>query len=339
MIKKLSTRDKKCLAIIEQRVAAGAPGAKEVHDNLKKKLGISDTNDNLTCTRALEKYSEKPADTKSILTRALNSYVKALFTGGSISNEVRAALDITNTGDSFLPKQMQQQILLPQAKSSPLRSICTMSNIERLEIPVSTYSDEGNVTITNEVIEFNKSNNRERILTEINESLINSNLNIYDTISNILTAALEDREIQRVFDINPAAENIHMSIYNMNLPKYTAGSSELEKIRGSIKALPEKARREATIILSYDYFESVVTQAAEAGLAALITDDTLFNIKYIILDKAAKPVIGDFKYLQINHENMFQDKKKNVFNGIYDFVLSTYMDIHVNNNKAFVVIE
>lgn len=63
--------------------------------------------------------------------------------------------------------------------------------------------------------------------------------------------------------------------------------------------------------------------------------EDLFNRTTIFIDEATQPIVGDFRFYQLNYERTLFDTDKDLKTGITTAVLTPYFDANVLLSSAF----
>lgn len=273
--------------------------------------------------------------------RAMAEYYRMKIKHIPMSTESRNLLDIGNDsgGDAFLPKVMENDVLLNYPQENPLREIITVTNIRGLEVPLINYvspdmADE--LEITGDSINFYNNAYRFRPQVKISDSVIHGvNSNLVNTIHEGLASVIVSRERQFIFAENPTEKTQHMSIYHNGIKEVTA-QNKYEAVEKALADLPQAIRDKASVVMSFDDYKGVIKYLGTIGLGALASNkDQVFNRKMILVDDAINPVIGDFSCLHVNYELRFVNSDKDANKGIYIFVMPTEMNIKVVIPEAF----
>src|SRR5690606_16726082 len=105
----------------------------------------------------------------------------------------------------------------------------------------------------------------------------------------------------------------------------------------AIADLHEDFRENATIVMRYqDYMEIIEVLANHNITLYQAQPEQVLGKKVEFCDLAVDPVVGDFSYSHFNYDpQIIYDRDKNVRTGVWDFVLTAWIDHQIKLKSAF----
>lgn len=271
------------------------------------------------------------------INQVMDEFYSHVLKGKEMNWVVKNHLDIdSNGGQNFLPKKVSDRIVFEYPESNKLRQIMTVTTIRGLDQPiVSSAADE--FDLQGKSVTFQPY--RDRITVNVSETVfLGSNNNIHQVVETAMQTELNKREINRMLTITPTAGEEHMSLYTNGIKEIT-NTNLYEGIKAALKDLPESIRDNASVIVNLEDYNSIVKHLGTIGLGALgANPDLIFNRKLLIVDKAIKPIVGDFSCLQLNYDTLRIEDGKDVLSGVITFVLVAIFDIRVLIPQAFRIV-
>ncbi len=301
---------------------------------------------------------------KEVRVKAKADFYRAALTGGNVTKAYEglggipaASADLGN-GDHLLPKNVSSELLLEPLEENSLRSIEPVSNITGLEEQKLTFTiedaDLADVTdqetakeIAMEGDSVTYGRHKTKITATIKDTVLHgSDHDLVSAVENALRSGLAIKEKMRAFA--PASgtgaydeAHKHMSFY-----AETDGKSDIKTVDGDdiisaiINAwadLPEAFAGNASCVMrKSDYYAAIRTLAnGNADLWGKKPEDVL-GIPVVFNDKAAVPVVGDFRYSRQNYDigTIFETDKDGK-KGEYYFILTAWGDHVIRLKSAF----
>ncbi|MFV0560736.1 MAG: head maturation protease, ClpP-related [Enterococcus sp.] len=250
------------------------------------------------------------------------------------------------SGDSFISHANNIDVVAERFKANPLLEFITLTNTLNLDeaskLITAVDDDElieddetaKELEATGKVVNFKRF--KSKLFADVSETVeLATNTNVMDKIKVALVNGLSAKEIKLMFGDTLKEEHEHMNFYHNDI-KEVSGADMYEAIMNSLKDLSQGNRRNSIIVMNEDDFDTMRYDLASQGLCNLGTlPGALFHRPVIFIDEATKPIIGDFKYYQLNYSQVLADSDKDIKTGIKTVVLTTYFDSHVMLNNAF----
>lgn len=290
----------------------------------------------------------KSEDPKAREIAAKAELVRATIRGGSLSQEVRAALGDKNStgGEKILPSTMTNELLHEPFVKNPLRDVSTFTSVTNLEIPKVTFTLDDDDFIADtatakelkaegDVVTFGR--NKFKVFVPISETVLAAtDTNLVQTVDQALQSGLAAKEKKVAFATSPKTGEESMSFYAAGI-KSVDGATLYKAIKSAIADLHEDFRENATIEMRYaDYMEIIETLANGSTALYNAQPEQVLGKPVKFCDSATKPVVGDFRYSHFNYDpQMLYDRDKDVKTGIELFVLTAWFDHKIKLKSAF----
>lgn len=279
-------------------------------------------------------------------------FYKATMAGKEVSSEVKAALggfgSGSNGGEKFLPTTLANDILTEPFVKNPLRNLSTFTAIKGLEVPVIDFTiDDANtaflttdsetakeIAAAGSSIEFGR--NKIKIFVPITDTLMHgTNTNLVSTVDAALQSGLAYKEKQIAFATSDVGSS--ESFYTTGKIKEVEGATMYEAIINAAADLDDMFGENASVTMSKkDYFKMIKELANGNATLYMAQPKAVLGMDVEFCDKATVPVVGDYRYSHYNYDpEVIYDRDKNVKTGIYDFVLTAWIDHKIKLKSAF----
>lgn len=303
----------------------------------------------------------KHTTAKEIRQDAFAKLVRNTMAQKEVGSDVYEALgdnsmvDDTDTtgGARFLPKTVSTNIISEPTETNPLRDLSTVTQIPNLEIPRISFTldddsfiEDGEtakeIKAKGDTVAFTR--NKFKVQVGMSETvLLGSNAALTNYVEQGLRNGVIVKERSVAFNPAPTKENEkHMSFYDeSNGIKKVSGADLYEAITSAVADLHETYRENATIVMAYkDYLSIIKTLANGSTTLYGAQPSQVLGKPVVFTDAAVKPVIGDFSYSQYNYDiNTLYDHQKDVHTGIDYFVVTAWMDHRIKLANAFRIAE
>ncbi len=301
---------------------------------------------------------------KEVRVKAKADFYRAALTGGNVTKAYEglggipaASADLGN-GDHLLPKNVSSELLLEPLEENSLRSIEPVSNITGLEEQKLTFTiedaDLADVTdqetakeIAMEGDSVTYGRYKTKITATIKDTVLHgSDHDLVTAVENALRSGLAIKEKMRAFA--PATgtgaydeAHKHMSFYaetdGMSDIKTVEGSDIISAIINAWADLPEAFAGNASCVMrKSDYYAAIRTLANGNADLWGKKPEVVLGIPVVFNDKAAVPVVGDFRYSRQNYDigTIFETDKDGK-KGEYYFILTAWGDHVIRLKSAF----
>ncbi|SDD27209.1 phage major capsid protein, HK97 family [Paenibacillus sp. UNCCL117] len=297
-----------------------------------------------------KQFGANSADPKEQVKAAKASLYRATVKGQEVTPDVKAALGDHNStgGEKILPSTMTNELLHEPFVKNPLRNRSTFTSITNLEIPKVNFTLDDDdfiadtemakeLKVDGDVVSFGR--HKFKVFAPISETILAAtDTNLVQTVDRALESGLAAKERKVAFTKTPKTGEEHMSFYStQNAIKVVTGADKYKAIKAAIADLPEDFRESATIYMTYaDYMDIIETLANGSATLYNAQPEQVLGKPVEFCDLATDPVVGDFSYSHFNYDpSILYDRDKNVRTGIWDFVLTAWIDHQIKLKSAF----
>ncbi|GIO57912.1 phage major capsid protein [Paenibacillus cineris] len=337
-----SVEDIRALETKEQNLQARFEILQKEHDVMEAEQKAS-----LDKSRGVLDGVQEP---KAKITSAKAGLYRAAVRGQNVPDDVKAALGDNNGsgGEKILPSTMTTELLHEPFVKNPLRDVSTFTTVTNLEIPKIDFQlddddfigDEETakeIKATGDVVTFGR--HKFKVMVPLSETILAAtDTNLVQTVDRALESGLAAKEKKVAFTTTPKAGEEHMSFYRITDPiKAVTGADKYKAIKAAIADLHEDYRENAKIVMRYVDYTDILEVLAN-GNATLYgaQPEQVLGKPVEFCDLAVDPVVGDFRFSHYNYDpTIIYDRDKNVRSGIWDFVLTAWIDHQIKLKSAF----
>lgn len=293
-------------------------------------------------------------DPKEKIVKAKADLIRATLRNASIAPDVRQALgdDSTTNGNKFLPKTVSNDIIAEPYVKNPLREISMVTQISNLELPKLAYTldDDGfiqdketakELELTGSTVAFGR--HKLKVFAGVSETILNgTDTNLVSHVERALQSGVAAKEKKVAFATSPASGEEHMSFYStQNAIKKVAGKTKFEAILLALADLAEDYRENATIVMSYLDYISIIKDLSNGSTSLFgVQPEQVLGKPVVFIDAAKQPIVGDFSYSHFNYDiGILYERDKDVKTGIENFVLTAWFDHRIKLHSAFRIAE
>ncbi|MBO6269467.1 MAG: phage major capsid protein [Clostridium sp.] len=300
---------------------------------------------------------------KALIT-AKAAFYRAALTGGDTKKAYEGLGGIpTSTadlgyGENLLPKNVSSELLTEPVEENSLREVEPVSNISGLEEPKLMFSiedaDLADVTDQETAKEIEMEGDtvsygrfKTKIVATVKDTVLHgTDTDLVGAIEAALRSGLAIKEKMRAFA--PAtgsgaydAAHKHMSFYQaddgVTAIKTVTGTDLIAAIINAWADLPEAFAANARCVMrKQDYYAAIRTLANQNSTLWGKKPEDVIGIPVTFNDRAAIPVIGDFRYSKQNYDiGTIYETDKDAKKGEYYFVLTTWGDHQIRLKSAF----
>ena len=300
---------------------------------------------------------------KALIT-AKAAFYRAALTGGDTKKAyeglggIPAATADLGHGENLLPKNVSNELLTEPVEENSLREIEPVSNISGLEEPKLMFSiedaDLADVTDQETAREIEMEGDtvsygrfKTKIVATVKDTVLHgTDTDLVGAIEAALRSGLAIKEKMRAFA--PAtgagaydAAHKHMSFYQaddgVTAIKTVTGTDLIAAIINAWADLPEAFAANARCVMrKQDYYAAIRILANQNSTLWGKKPEDVIGIPVTFNDRAAIPVIGDFRYSKQNYDiGTIYETDKDAKKGEYYFVLTTWGDHQIRLKSAF----
>lgn len=302
---------------------------------------------------------------KDALIHKKAAFYRAVLTGGDVKKAYEglggipaASADLGN-GDNLLPRNIASELLTEPLEENSLRRVEPVSNITGLEehklnftiddddLADVTDKDTANeIAMSGETITYGRF--KTKVFCTIKDTVLHgTDHDLVSAVENALRSGLAVKEKMRAFA--PAsggsaydADHKHMSFYEQGtdsktLIKTVEASNLIDAIINAWADLPDMFAGNASVVMrKTDYYAAIRQLAGPNGDLWGKKPEDVIGIPVIFNDRAATPVVGDFRYSKQNYDiGSIYETDKDGKKGEYYFILTAWGDHRVKLHSAF----
>ena len=298
------------------------------------------------------------------LIAAKAAFYRAALTGGDVKKAYEGLGGIPTAtadlgyGENLLPKNVSSELLTEPVEENSLRQVEPVSNISGLEEPKLMFSiddaDLADVTDQETAREIEMEGDtvtygrfKTKIVATVKDTVLHgTDTDLVGAIDAALRSGLAIKEKMRAFA--PAsgsgaydAAHKHMSFYQaddgVTAIKTVTGDSLISAIINAWADLPEAFAANAKCVMrKQDYYKEIRDLANENDTLWGKKPEDVIGIPVIFNDRAAIPVVGDFRYSKQNYDiGTIYETDKDAKKGEYYFVLTAWGDHKIRLKSAF----
>lgn len=322
-------------------------------DILQKEHDAMEAEQKAALASKTPKLGDAGGDANAKVKSAKASLIRSTVKGHDVDPEVRAALGDNNStgGEKILPSTMTTELLHEPFVKNPLREISTFTSVTNLEIPkveftlddddfIADTATAKELEVEGDVVSFKR--HKFKVFAPVSETILAAtDTNLVQTVESALRSGLAAKEKKVAFAVTPKVGEEHMSFYQKvganSVVKEVTGTDLYKAIKGAVADLHEDYRESATIVMRYvDYMDIIEVLANGNATLYQAQPEQVLGKPVEFCDLAVDPVIGDFRYSHFNYDpEIIYDRDKNVRTGIWDFVLTAWLDHQIKLKSAF----
>lgn len=299
------------------------------------------------------------ADPKTAKAQARGEFYRAVLSGRDPAPIIRNAYQHLGAipagdadlggGEHLLPTTMGNEIVSEPFDDNPMRTIITVSNITGLELPRIDYTvDDDFITDKETATELKlKGNtivfrrNKVKIKAQVSDTVMRGTpLALQSYIDNALRSGLAAKEKKVMFSSTATGTEADMSFYKAGITA-VQGSNMLDAILEAYAVLGDTFKANAKVVMrSTDWVRMVRELSNNSAPLWGAKPEDIIGIPAVFVDSAVKPIVGDFRYAQLNYDiGTTYDTDKDVDTGVYKFVLTAWFDHQIKLKSAFRIAE
>lgn len=268
-----------------------------------------------------------------------------------------AAADLGH-GENLLPTNISQELLLEPIQENSLRNVEPVSNISGLEEQKLTFTIEDadledvtdkdtakEIEMKGDTVSYGRY--KTKITATVKDTVLHgSDHDIVSAVENALRSGLAVKEKMRAFAPASGAGAYDEAHKHMSFYAETDGTTEIKSVEGpnlisaiinSWSDLPEAFAANASVVMrKTDYYAEILKMANGAESLWGKKPEDVLGIPVYFNDRAAVPVVGDFRYSRQNYDgDTLFDTDKNGKAGEYYFILTAWGDHQIRLKNAF----
>lgn len=278
------------------------------------------------------------------------------YRGQKLSSEYKQVLgddDSTTNGSKLLPVTIANDIIAEPTDSNPLREdelVTAVTNLERPRIDVtidddSFVSDQAvaeEIKLKGDTVKFGR--NKTKLKVAISEAILNgTDTNLVEHVNAQLQAGLARKEKKVAFAETPKSGEEEMSFYSdENKIKKVSGSSLFDAINQAAGDIADEFQSDIKVYMTRPDYMKMIKELSNGAVSLFgKAPEEVLGYPVRFTELAKKPVVGNFKYAQLNYEisSALYEQWKDYDKGVNNFQLTAWFDHKILLASAFRIAE
>lgn len=278
------------------------------------------------------------------------------YRGQSLSSDYKQVLgddDSTTNGSKLLPVTIANDIIAEPTDSNPLREdelVTAVTNLERPRIDVtidddSFVSDQAvadEIKLKGDTVKFGR--NKTKLKVAISEAILNgTDTNLVEHVNAQLQAGLARKEKKVAFAETPKSGEEEMSFYSdENKIKKVSGSSLFDAITQAAGDIADEFQSDIKVYMTRPDYMKMIKELSNGAVSLFgKAPEEVLGYPVRFTELAKKPVVGNFKYAQLNYEisSALYEQWKDYDKGVNNFQLTAWFDHKILLASAFRIAE
>lgn len=278
------------------------------------------------------------------------------YRGQKLSSDYKQVLgddDSTTNGSKLLPVTIANDIIAEPTDSNPLREdelVTAVTNLERPRIDVtidddSFVSDQAvaeEIKLKGDTVKFGR--NKTKLKVAISEAILNgTDTNLVEHVNAQLQAGLARKEKKVAFAETPKSGEEEMSFYSdENKIKKVSGSSLFDAITQAAGDIADEFQSDIKVYMTRPDYMKMIKELSNGAVSLFgKAPEEVLGYPVRFTELAKKPVVGNFKYAQLNYEisSALYEQWKDYDKGVNNFQLTAWFDHKILLASAFRIAE
>lgn len=274
------------------------------------------------------------------------------YRGQNLSSDYKQVLgddDSTTNGSKLLPVTIANDIIAEPTDSNPLREdelVTAVTNLERPRIDVtidddSFVSDQAvaeEIKLKGDTVKFGR--NKTKLKVAISEAILNgTDTNLVEHVNAQLQAGLARKEKKVAFAETPKSGEEEMSFYSdENKIKKVSGSSLFDAITQAAGDIADEFQSDIKVYMTRPDYMKMIKELSNGAVSLFgKAPEEVLGYPVRFTELAKKPVVGNFKYAQLNYEisSALYEQWKDYDKGVNNFQLTAWFDHKILLASAF----
>lgn len=297
------------------------------------------------------KFTKTKAPTMTAEEKLIHAKAE-FYRGQSLSSDYKQVLgddDSTTNGSKLLPVTIANDIIAEPTDSNPLREdelVTAVTNLERPRIDVtidddSFVSDQAvaeEIKLKGDTVKFGR--NKTKLKVAISEAILNgTDTNLVEHVNAQLQAGLARKEKKVAFAETPKSGEEEMSFYSdENKIKKVSGSSLFDAITQAAGDIADEFQSDIKVYMTRPDYMKMIKELSNGAVSLFgKAPEEVLGYPVRFTELAKKPVVGNFKYAQLNYEisSALYEQWKDYDKGVNNFQLTAWFDHKILLASAF----
>ena len=297
------------------------------------------------------KFTKTKAPTMTAEEKLIHAKAE-FYRGQSLSSDYKQVLgddDSTTNGSKLLPVTIANDIIAEPTDKNPLREdelVTAVTNLERPRIDVtidddSFVSDQAvaeEIKLKGDTVKFGR--NKTKLKVAISEAILNgTDTNLVEHVNAQLQAGLARKEKKVAFAETPKSGEEEMSFYSdENKIKKVSGSSLFDAITQAAGDIADEFQSDIKVYMTRPDYMKMIKELSNGAVSLFgKAPEEVLGYPVRFTELAKKPVVGNFKYAQLNYEisSALYEQWKDYDKGVNNFQLTAWFDHKILLASAF----
>lgn len=274
------------------------------------------------------------------------------YRGQKLSSDYKQVLgddDSTTNGSKLLPVTIANDIIAEPTDKNPLREdelVTAVTNLERPRIDVtiddnSFVNDQEvakEIKLKGDTVKFGR--NKTKLKVAISEAILNgTDTNLVEHVNAQLQGGLARKEKVVAFAESPKSGEEEMSFYStQNNIKKVTGATLFEAITQAAGDIADDFQSDIKVYMTRQDYVKMIKELSNGAVSLFgKAPEEVLGYPVRFTELAKKPVVGNFKYAQLNYEisSALYEQWKDYDKGVNNFQLTAWFDHKILLASAF----
>lgn len=301
------------------------------------------------------KFQQKAAKAQTPVMTAEEKLIHAkaeFYRGQSLSSDYKQVLgddDSTTNGSKLLPVTIANDIIAEPTDKNPLREdelVTAVTNLERPRIDVTIDDDSfvndqevaKEIQAKGDTVKFGR--NKTKLKVAISEAILNgTDTNLVEHVNAQLQGGLARKEKAVAFAETPKSGEEEMSFYStQNKIKKVTGETMFDAIIQAAGDIADDFQSDIKIYMTRQDYVKMIKELSNGAVSLFgKAPEEVLGYPVRFTELAKKPVVGNFKYAQLNYEisSALYEQWKDYDKGVNNFQLTAWFDHKILLASAF----
>lgn len=301
------------------------------------------------------KFTKTKTPTMTVEEKLIHAKAE-FYRGQKLSSDYKQVLgddDSTTNGSKLLPVTIANDIIAEPTQSNPLREdelVTAVTNLERPRIDVTIDDDSfvndqevaKEIKLKGDTVKFGR--NKTKLKVAISEAILNgTDTNLVEHVNAQLQAGLARKEKKVAFAETPKSGEEEMSFYSdENKIKKVSGSSLFDAITQAAGDIADEFQSDIKVYMTRPDYMKMIKELSNGAVSLFgKAPEEVLGYPVRFTELAKKPVVGNFKYAQLNYEisSALYEQWKDYDKGVNNFQLTAWFDHKILLASAFRIAE
>lgn len=301
------------------------------------------------------KFTKTKTPTMTVEEKLIHAKAE-FYRGQKLSSDYKQVLgddDSTTNGSKLLPVTIANDIIAEPTDKNPLREdelVTAVTNLERPRIDVTIDDDSfvndqevaKEIKLKGDTVKFGR--NKTKLKVAISEAILNgTDTNLVEHVNAQLQGGLARKEKVVAFAESPKSGEEEMSFYStQNNIKKVTGATLFEAITQAAGDIADDFQSDIKVYMTRQDYTKMIKELSNGAVSLFgKAPEEVLGYPVRFTELAKKPVVGNFKYAQLNYEisSALYEQWKDYDKGVNNFQLTAWFDHKILLASAFRIAE